>query len=143
LLDLPVEYVGADIVPELVAANQQCFGSHSRRFVKCNLTSDPLPCVDLILCRDCLVHLSLRDVRHALANIKRSGSRFLLTTTHNQVHTNNDIVTGEWRRLNLEAAPFFLPPPSLLIDEKCSNPYAPDKYIGFWQIDEIPLHRML
>jgi hypothetical protein len=47
----------------------------------CDLTRDPLPKVDLVLCRDCLVHLSFDDIYESLDNLRRSGSMLLLTTT--------------------------------------------------------------
>jgi len=75
-----VSYTGADIVQELVARNQQLFGSIGREFVKLDITADPLPEADLVLCRDCLVHLRYFNIWRALANIKRSGAKWLLMT---------------------------------------------------------------
>jgi len=40
----------------------------------CDITSDPLPRADVILCRDCLVHFSLADAQAAIGNFARSGS---------------------------------------------------------------------
>ena len=42
----------------------------------------------------------------------RSGIPYLLTTTFPGAAANEEIVTGDWRVLNLEAPPFGLPPPS-------------------------------
>lgn len=137
LLALPVTYTGADIVDEIVAMNQSRFSSPSRSFVTLDLTVERLPDVDLILCRDCLFHFSFQHVAAALANIKASGARFLLTTTNTQLDRNRDIVTGEWRRLNLQLPPFSLPEPILLIDEKCPNPLSPDKHLGLWRVSEL------
>jgi len=136
-VDISIAYIGADIVKEIVADNQRDYGSPTRYFVKLDLTSDSLPRADLILCRDCLIHFSFRHIHRAVANIKRSEARYLLTTTHPSLEHNRDIVTGEWRRLNLEAAPFFFPTPLLLINERCSDPYGYDKHLGLWKIDEI------
>ena len=137
LLELPVQYTGADIVAEIVAENQRRFGNPARAFARLDLTADALPAADLILCRDCLFHLSYDHVSKALANIKRSGSGFLLTTTNTRLARNKNIVTGEWRRLNLRLPPFSLPAPLLLIDEKCPNPASPDKHIGLWRISDL------
>lgn len=54
----PVEYVGADIVAVIVDRNAARYASPKRRFVRLDLTRDPLPPADVVLCRDCLVHLS-------------------------------------------------------------------------------------
>jgi hypothetical protein len=137
-LDLPVAYIGADIVAEIVAANHRAHGSDSRSFLQLDLAVDDLPPADLILCRDCLVHFSYQHILAALANIRRSRAKFLLTTTHIGVERNKDIVTGEWRGLNLQAAPFFFPKPLLLIDERSTNPAARDKRLGLWRVADIP-----
>jgi hypothetical protein len=137
-------YLGADIVAPLVAANQAKYGrdeaGKSIAFAALNLLADPLPCVDLVLCRDCLVHLSNADVRQALAQIKRSGSTYLLTTTYPTRANDKDIRTGEWRPLNLQAAPFALPPPTLAILEGCTerNGRFPDKTLALWRTADLP-----
>ena len=137
LLDLPIQYLGADVVEDIVAENKRRFGNHSRSFTRLDLTGDTLPKVDLIFCRDCLFHFSFEHISSALGNMKRSGSRFLLTTTNTQLRQNRDIVTGEFRRLNLQIPPFSLPAPLVIIDEQCPNPDKPDKCMGLWRISEL------
>jgi len=136
VLDLPIHYVGADIVPELVALNS-AFASERRSFVQLDISRDALPTVDMVLCRDCLVHFSYADIFSAFENLKRSGSKYLLTTTHPEA-TNRDIVTGEWRPINLQRPPFCLSQPLRLIEEHCPNPFAPDKCLGLWRVGELP-----
>jgi SAM-dependent methyltransferase len=133
-----VEYLGADIVPEVIAANRERYGGAlGRRFVTLDITRDPLPRADLILCRDCLVHLANREARHALENIKRSGSTYLLATTFTSRPENPDVVTGFWRPLNLELPPFALPKPLLTINENCPEIDFPDKSLGLWRIESL------
>jgi hypothetical protein len=136
-LDLNIPYTGADIVDEIVEANQQKYACCNRSFVKLNLTRDELPKVDLLLCRDCLFHFSYEHAFLAVDRIKRSGSTYLLTTTNTRVTQNSDIVTGEFRRLNLQIPPFSFPEPLLLIDEHCPNPKIPDKHLGLWRIADL------
>lgn len=133
-----IDYVGADIVPELVAANQAAFGRPGVAFVALNLANDPLPATDLVFCRDCLVHLSYEDVDAALRNICASDARFLLATTF-PAHRNRQIRTGQWRPLNLQAPPFSLPAPIELIDEKCTEGEGEhrDKSMGLWSIAQL------
>ncbi|MFD0660266.1 methyltransferase domain-containing protein [Thermocatellispora tengchongensis] len=50
-------YIGADIVPALVEANRARHAGPGRSFELLDLTRDPLPRADVVLCRDCLVHL--------------------------------------------------------------------------------------
>jgi hypothetical protein len=133
-----IKYLGADIVKDIVQLNQR-YRTPSVDFVCLNLISEPLPEVDLIFCRDCLVHLSYADIFRALKNIVNSGSTYLLTTTFPERTANWDIPTGEWRVLNLEAAPFSFPRPELLIVEGCTEDegkYA-DKALGLWKISEL------
>jgi len=105
------------------------------------LSSDSLPAVDMIFCRDCLVHFSYKDVLKALGNIKRSGARYLVTTTFPGREDIVDIETGAWRPLDLCAAPFNLPPPIRIINERCTegdNQFT-DKSLGVWQIADLRL----
>lgn len=112
------EYLGIDVIPELVARNQSLYGNDRRRFVLGDLTRDKLPRVDVILCRDCLVHFSYKHIAAAIRNFKRSGSTYLLTNTYPQWKQNEDIRTGEFRHINLLLSPFSFPPPIREIEEK-------------------------
>jgi len=136
----PVHYIGADIVPELAEKNQERFGGPHHRFFTLDLTGDLLPAADLLLCRDCLVHLSYRDISRAFENILSSSLTYLLTTTFPDHKKNEDICTGDWRPLNLVLAPFHLPPPLLLINEQCAEGDGrfPDKSLGLWNVKDIP-----
>ena len=134
-----IDYSGADIVDEIVDKNRRNFQRDEVSFQKLNLLSDELPPVDLIFCRDCLVHFSFDDIRRALQNVCRSGATYLLTTTFTGHSDNEDILTGQWREINLELKPFSLPKPIALINEECTESegkYA-DKSLGLWRIDEI------
>jgi hypothetical protein len=130
-------YIGADIVDQIVEENSRRFASEGREFVKLDLVRDDLPQVDIVFCRDCLVHLSFSDIEGALRNIKRSGSRYLLTTTHIDREYNRDILTGEFRPLDLQLAPFHFPDPSTMIDEGWDE--IRDKRLGLWAIADLPI----
>jgi hypothetical protein len=138
LVDLAgMEYTGADIVADLVERNKR-HESANVRFCQINLVKDELPRADLVFCRDCLVHLSFDDAVAALHNVCASGARYLLTTTFPLCRKNAEIATGQWRKLNLETAPFSFPPPLRLIDEKCSEGEAyRDKSLGLWAVGDI------
>jgi hypothetical protein len=135
-VDLRVTYIGADIVEALVRENERRYGgpSSKRRFVRLDLTKDPLPPADAVLCRDCLVHLSFENIALAIANIRASGARYLLTTTFLEHDHNVDIEDGDWRMLNLERPPFNLPPPSDVLIEDCHEGEGgyEDKALGLW-----------
>lgn len=136
--DLDVErYVGVDIVSQLVHLNRKRHARAGREFLEADIVVDPLPAADLVLCRDCLVHLSFRDARRALRNFRRSGSRLLLATTFPGVRENRDVPTGGWRPINLERPPFSLGPPLRLVDEECreADGAATGKFLGLWALD--------
>jgi hypothetical protein len=131
-------YIGGDIVSDLVARNQQ-FASDTVEFRRLDLLEGPVPAADVILCRDCLVHLSFGDGLRALHSIAASGSTWLLTTTFIDHSENEDIPTGRWRPLNLTRPPYALPPPEHVIVEECTQgggKYA-DKALGLWRIETI------
>jgi hypothetical protein len=134
-----VEYIGGDIVPSIVLNNNRQFANPVTRFQVIDLTSDELPSADLILCRDCLVHLSFNDAMTALQNILRSDMTYLLTTTFSERRTNTDIVTGDWRPLNLQIDPFGFPAPLQLIVEGCTEGGGAfvDKALGLWRIEDL------
>jgi 2-polyprenyl-3-methyl-5-hydroxy-6-metoxy-1,4-benzoquinol methylase len=137
-----IHYTGADIVEPLIARNRELYGGAHRSFEVMNLLTGPLPRADVVLCRDCLGHLSREDCRRALASIKASGSTYLLSTTYPVVSRaralNTSIKTGQWYAINLEAAPFRLPAPVQLFNEGCGVADFEDKSLGLWRIDTIP-----
>lgn len=112
-----VQYIGGDIVKELVAVNQERYGNATTRFEHVDIVHDTLPTADLWLCRDCLPHLSYELIAKAVKNFLDSDIRFLLTTVHPSATENADILTGDFRPLNLEHAPFAFPPPMQRIDD--------------------------
>jgi hypothetical protein len=63
----------------------------------------------------------------------------LLTTTFTQLIRNKDIITGEWRPVNLQSAPFLLPPPMLLIEEQMetSDEILLSKALGLWRVADL------
>lgn len=137
--ELPVDiYVGADIVPVIVEINKKRFEDGRRQFFRLDIRTDALPKVDLIFCRDCLVHLRNRDIDQAIQNIRQSGSTYLLTTTYPLRQKNGDIkVAGYWRAVNLEKAPFNFPPPLELIAENQAAGESDFKALGLWRIEDL------
>ena len=134
-----IKYIGADIVEEIIKNNKNKYEKDNISFRHMNLIEDTLPQVDLILTRDCLVHMSYGDIFKSLHNVCNSMSQYLLTTLFTDRQDNEDIITGEWRPLNLQIAPFSLPKPIRIINEKCTqkkSSYA-DKSLGLWKISDI------
>jgi hypothetical protein len=136
---IDADYTGADVVPEIVAENQLRYGGERRRFVRLDVTRDTLPTVDLIICRDLLIHLSIRDCWAALTNFVASGSRLLLTSHFDRRETNPEIVSGDFRPVNLCRPPFNFPPPIETINESSAlgNGAFADRSMALWRLADI------
>jgi hypothetical protein len=115
-----IQYIGGDIVEGVIMENNRKYKDANRRFEVLNVITDNLPECDLLLCRDCFVHLSNEKVVEALGNIKRQKIKYLLTTSFPATKHNKDILTGDWRPLNLELLPFNLIPLDLF-NEGCTE----------------------
>lgn len=135
-----IQYVGADIVKPVIKLNNKKY-KHLPNFSFHNLdiTKDKLPKVDLVFVRDCFVHLSYCEINQAINNIKKSNSKYLLTTTFVDRKSNEDSELGGWRTLNMQIEPFNFPKPILLINEECTEGDGDynDKSLGLWLIDEL------
>jgi hypothetical protein len=137
--DLPIEhYIGVDVVPDLIARNE-ALGLPDRRFLLADFTRDDLPAADLVLTRDTLVHYDFATALRALANLRRTGARWLLATTFPDRRGNRDIDLGGWRPLNLTLPPFAFPPPLRLIREGCTEQGGAyrDKSLGLWRMEDL------
>jgi 2-polyprenyl-3-methyl-5-hydroxy-6-metoxy-1,4-benzoquinol methylase len=134
-------YVGIDIVPAIVRANQQRWSSSERQFLCRDMVRQRLPAADLVLARDVLVHVSNSDIFQALSNLRRTGAGYLITTTFLGDRRNEDIRTGDWRALNLQRPPFHLPAPLALIDEHChhTDGIYSDKRLALWRFADLPV----
>ncbi|MBI1181591.1 MAG: class I SAM-dependent methyltransferase [Alphaproteobacteria bacterium] len=139
---LTADYAGVDIVGSLIAANREFErpGPPATRFLVADITRDALPAAELVLCRDCLVHLTFTNIGRVLANFRASGARWLLATTFPAWNENTDCEDGDWRALNMQRAPFRWPEPEILVDERCTEGDGgwSDKSLGLWRIAALP-----
>lgn len=122
-----IAYLGADIVPEMIYELQERYGNLMVSFKVADIMKDKGPRVDLWMCRDCLFHLSNRDIISTLWNFLASGTPLFLTTTHVNMgdFENADIQTGGFRRIDLFAAPYFFPKDTLARIVDWISPWPP------------------
>lgn len=130
------DYLGADIVPDLVQFNKARYPKVN--FTILNLLEDDLPKVDLIICRDCLFHFPFDLIKKALDNIKRSNSKFVLTTSHTWLSVpQKDIEMGDFRKINLQNPPISLPPPVDFIIEANGEHMQQDRCMCLWECSSL------
>ena len=132
-----LRYIGADIVAPMIERHRREMADFGE-FLCLDLLAGGLPRADVVFCRDCLVHLSNREIQLAVRSIKASGATYLLTTTFPDVAENIDTVTPYWRAINLQAPPFGFPPPLRVIrdysDEQVNDQ---GKHLGVWRCSEL------
>lgn len=135
-----LSYTGADIVKPLIIKNNKRYKAKNISFVHFNLIKDNIPKSDLVIIRDCLVHLPNENIFDIIHNVKSSGSKYLLTTHFTwEKHKNNyDIKPGQWRRINLTQTPFYFPFPEYIIIEGNLQSYDHDKTMSLWKVSDLP-----
>ena len=113
-------YVGLDRSEIRIADLDRLYGRRQGHFFACrDVSADPLPKVDAILCRDLFAGQDIGTVSEMLDNIKRSGARYLMAS----------FTPGAGAPLDLTAAPFSLPPPLLQFPDDAAG-----KLMGVWLI---------
>lgn len=135
-LSFSARYIGIDIVPGVIAANNALYASDQRTFSLLDATLDPLPQADTILCREVMFHLSFRDIRRLLENIRKSRSSYLIATNDDGLGYNADILSGDFRMLNLLKPPLLFPSPMHCIPD---DGVLPDRKLSVWRIADLPI----
>lgn len=110
--EVDISYIGLDIVDDVIEKNRSTYGSDKIDFRVANICEDGLPDCDIIMVRDCLFHLSYEDINSFLINLSKTNYQYLLTTTHivDQNFKNSNIVTGDFRIIDLFSEPFDFNP---------------------------------
>ena len=100
-------YIGCDIVPELIERNKKKFGNDRCNFVCLDIVKDDLPAADLCLIREVFQHLGNKEVMRVLPKLRQY--RFVLVTETIKISeegSNKDIPHGLYRGVSLEYPPF-------------------------------------
>jgi hypothetical protein len=125
-----IKYTGADIVPVMIEGLKAKYPK--RKFMVLDITKDPWPKVDFVLCRDVLFHLSNLDIVKVLDNFVRSGSEWFATSHYFQVRDMPDVPSGPttFRPVNLTLAPFLFEQPDYVL--KDCTPNFLRRWLGVW-----------
>ena len=100
LVSLTKNYVGVDIVPELISRNQRLFQNENLSFICLDLAVDDLPMGDCALVRQVLQHLSNDEVKKILQ--KLTNYKYVIITEHlpmGDFVPNKDKISGQGIRL--------------------------------------------
>lgn len=111
---LGVDYMGVDVVPELIEHHTARYGSHRVRFAHLDIIGDELPDGDLCLIRQVLQHLSNAQIAKILPKLARFPH--VLVTEHFpapgiQVVPNKDKPHGHDTRVEDDSAVVLDHPP--------------------------------
>ena len=131
-LDRPVKYTGCDIVENLIASNKEKYPQYNFQYL--DIVEDSIPDGELIICREVLQHLPVKDIKKSLQNFSSSGSKYLLATTHLRrfgFRNKRNMRAGRCRDRNLMVAPFNLPNPLVIYSEQYQDQ---DKFFGLWEL---------
>jgi hypothetical protein len=80
-----IRYVGGDIVESLVRRNNEQHQNANASFITLDICKDELPDADIMICRDCLFHLSYSDIEAFINNFVASNIPLLLVTSHKRI----------------------------------------------------------
>jgi Methyltransferase domain len=137
LENVDVNYIGGDVVPELIKHHQQKFTNEKTKFIQLNAISDELPDADLVTIRQVLQHLSNDQIAKILS--KLSKFRYVVISEHvllgDFVIPNLDKIPGPHIRTRvfssviIDAAPFNVKNATVLfehrLDEKVKSKLYP------------------
>jgi len=133
-----VNYIGGDIVSELIEKNNKNYSQDNVKFISIDLITGNFPETDMMLCRDCLFHVSYKDTLEILKNFIASNTKYLFTTTFNKpdFFVNEDIVTGNFRGIDLAKPPYNFPTDAVysVLDGKKDNV---ERYMSLWEREQI------
>lgn len=102
-------------------------------FYHLDIVNELLPTSDLIICRDCLFHLTTEAGVKALKNFKKTNSKYLMTTTFDTVNKNVNLPENDeygFRKINIKISPYNL-------ENELIRIYEPrdDRYFGLWKLN--------
>ncbi len=126
------KYTGIDIVQKLIEKNKK-YENERVKFFAGDILAYNIPSSDLIFCRDCFIHLTFKQIFKALENFKKSGAGFIMLTSYDNCR-NEDVLAGQFRKINLLLPPFNFPAPKDIIQEL---PSEEGKYFCLWKLEDL------
>ena len=139
-----VDYIGGDIVSELIERNNALHKSDKRQFIHFDLVKDAIPEVDLVFVRHCFIHFDNSLVLEALRNIVRHSVRYVAISHYNRLAPfrgkNIDLDVKEanvndlYRPINFLLPPYNFPAPVYIMP---GNAHDLFDTMAFWTREQI------
>jgi len=130
--DKNINYLGIDIVDELIEENIQKYQNDNTSF-ECYDIINYIPSkqFDLIIMRDFFIHLKNSDIYKIINNLKKMNFKYIaLSSSTNKINIDGTI--GQHRKVNLLIEPFNLKKPTLVI-----NDGEKDKFIYIFKREDL------
>jgi SAM-dependent methyltransferase len=106
LIDWQCDYLGVDIVPDVIEQNRARFDARNVRFEVCN-DAAALPSADLLLVKDVLQHWDTASITDFVRNtLPRFRYALITNCAKPKSRLNREIKTGKFRPLDLRRPPF-------------------------------------
>jgi SAM-dependent methyltransferase len=105
-----IDYLGIDVVAALIDHHDRHFRAPNIQFLEADGTQIELPAADLLICKDVLQHLPLKDIHRFLKQLPKYKYALIVNDVDPSTCSseNGEIAPGEYRTLDLTAAPFYL-----------------------------------
>lgn len=136
-IDDRIIYSGGDISAEIIAEAHRKFPNLNVKVF--DVTTDPIPTVDVLFSRDVTIHLSNADKLRMLHNWLDSSVPWLLTTT-DLAHQKNleieyDVNGFPWAGINWQLPPWNFPAPrDCIIEQNYSS-----RRLALWHRDQFKI----
>ena len=145
-------------MPEYIEDNKDEFQKDNTAFEIKDVTQEPIKSdVDLIMCRDFMMHLRWDKVIDLILNFKKSKAKYLLCTNFSNYETHSDsysivanasdfgieVENGDtepqwgWKPTNLLLDPFNFPEPCYTFTEV--HPDCGGRSMCLWKLEDIKL----
>jgi len=153
-----ITYHGYDIMPEFIEDNEEQFKKENVHFEVKDVTLEELESnVDLVMCRDFLMHIKWDKIKKMISNFKISGAKYLFVSNFSNYDSHNDdyaiaVHPGDvglnienysgdpewgWRPVNLHLEPFNFPEPVYEFVETDGN--CGGRSMCLWKLEDIEI----
>jgi len=99
-----IRYTGIDIVESVLDSNRRECGDKNYSFILGN--ENNLPGGDLLIVKDVMIHWSNEKISEFFSNVKGYKNILITNDVTENVRLNEDIVSGDFRAVDIEKDPF-------------------------------------